>query len=255
MSQLRDIFEDSVLAFLTAEKHEDAFEKLDSLCTQLSQIDVDDISQTVWAYQPDLLAKVASVDAREEKLAAKEMLKAKQDGTDNYSWALPDYYEQEYAFILANVPPSSLASISYVGHGAISALGSMLNENPLVKRINFYDTDIEMTQLAWKMAERFYAIQSELSYSTEDFLTRKSEEPEDGFTVVTNAPLSAFRDEKALLTSKYVFLRATTDKGALLYPSIDLSEDLHPDYEVIASHDDELYGIHSFHILRRRPEC
>ena len=185
MRNLRDEFEQTVLDFLTAASHEDAFEKLDSLCVQLGQINVEDISKTVWAYQPDLLAKVATVDAKEEKRAAREILRPGESDTESYSWSLPDYYEQEYAFILAYVPPSSLASISYVGHGTISALSGMLNETPLVERINFYDTDIEMTQLGWKIAERFYANKAELSYSTEDFLARTSKEPSAISAVLT----------------------------------------------------------------------
>lgn len=236
--------------FMQATGWEQSFVLLDKICDQL--ID----SHTAGASLPvqkndEVLNKVAMVDCLCEKFHAEKAISSPlpEGALSEYPWFLYDYYKAESDYLKSQC--DDIRTIACFGHGAIPALAMVLLEKNPDLEIDMFDIDPEVTELAKKLVSRQYP-DAKVNFITADVSTFKSEKEYD-VTIVTNAPLPYFSQRSTPFNTRYLFVRSSTENGALLYPRADISNLSAQGYQILDQKPDRIYGIHEWIFATRAP--
>lgn len=254
---MNDVLEDNPVSintltdeFMKATGWEQSFVLLDQICDQLIESHTASVSLPI-EQDSQVLNKVAAVDSLCEKFHAEKAISSPMpEGTlPEYPWFLYDYYKAESDYIKSQCDDAR--TMACFGHGAIPALAMVLLEQNPDLEIDMFDIDPEVTELAKKLVSRVYP-DAKVNFITADVSTFESKKEYD-VTIVTNAPLPYFNQRSTPFNTRFLFVRSSTENGALLYPRADISDLSAQGYKILDQKPDRIYGIHEWIFATRAP--
>lgn len=238
-------FTNTIRAFLETEDDEKAFSLLDQLCTAITSMPelVANIHDALSLEQ--VRAKTLAIDAAEEEQNARAVIRGQQS-SDDYSWALADYYDSEVTFI-TNRLGHNVTTIAHIGPGPVPSLAlAFQRHNPDIA-IDCFDCDAVATMLGQQFVRQVGNTDNVRFFNSD--LCEIGRETRYDIACVSNAAIPDFAQRATSLPAEQVFVRSATQAGAMLYPRLPVVSELAGTYREVCRVADPLYNIHEMVML------